>query len=178
MRILTSLSAVDLGGIAIPADIHPDLYKEIGDCLKNAYYSEQTDGHELDLSDDSEDYTTPGKFIFGITDPKTILHVSAGWNDIFKENLLSACKQVLQTNTTNMLPNRDKIQLHTSAIHRLHIAACHADNDVTASAPQAVYLENVMGFPYFKTLLSNEDMQHIKNNPERYLLVNINLPEI
>ena len=51
MRILTSLSAVDAGGIAIPSDIRPERLPEIGAFLKNAYYMEQTGGHELDEFD-------------------------------------------------------------------------------------------------------------------------------
>lgn len=63
MRILTSLSAVDAGGIAVPSDIRPERLPEIGAFLKNAYYMEQTGGHELDEFD-TEDYTASGKFIF------------------------------------------------------------------------------------------------------------------
>lgn len=175
MRILTSLSAVDIGGIAIPSDIQPDHLPEIGACLKNAYYMEQTGGHELDEID-TEDYTTPGKFIFGVKNPEAILNVIERWNDIFKENLRLAGQRVFQP--IGQTDTHADIDLNSPAIHRLHIAARHADNKMTSSAPQCVYLENPIGFPYFKTLLSEDDMNEIKAHPERFLLVSIELPEI
>lgn len=175
MRILTSLSAVDAGGIAIPSDIRPERLPEIGAFLKNAYYMEQTGGHELDEFD-TEDYTASGKFIFGLTNPDTILNVIERWNDIFVENLRLACRRVFHP--AEKTTGHTNINFDAYAIHRLHIAARHADNKMTSSAPQGVYLENPLGFPYFKTLLSKDDMTQIKANPERYVLVSIELPEI
>lgn len=177
MRILTSLAAVDMGGIAIPSDIKPDYLPEIGACLKNAYYMEQTDGHELDELD-TEDYTIPGKFIFGLTNPTAILNVIERWNDIFKENLLQAGRRVFHPTMPPHKPTQTDIDLTANTIHRLYIAARHADNKMTNTAPQCVYLENPFGFPYFRTLLSDDDKEQIRNHPEQYLLVSIELPEI
>lgn len=171
MQIITSLSAVNAAHLAIPSDITTDDCRDITANLLSACCDDDEHYYiESFLRDDPD--MLRKNIIFGLERPKQIQCAVQDWNQTIQQEFIDKLKTAFPSGF--MVPST--VPLDNGQSNQLYEAACQINNTWQRHAHYAVYLENEVGYPYLRTLLTSQETQDITANPERFLLVTLYLP--
>lgn len=162
MDIIISLSALDI-------DVNlQDMEKarnEIFKAILQEYEDSATD-KEISLSS----YWNENNFLFGITDSERLIQRVLGWKNEIQAEFIR-CLRVVCPN--GKIPEPGELQIDSTATYQLVCATRELDNTWFDNAEHAVYIENEHGYPYFKVLLQDSEIEDIKEHPENYVILTV-----
>jgi hypothetical protein len=161
MRILTSIKKYMEEDASNKEILH-----DVLSLLQDAFWMSAQDkevSFAIDLVEESD-------VIFGKDHPEQLTAAVEKWNENIVATLVNELKSFIQAN-----PEWDKghIKLESRATYGLKKAAIAADDGWYDFADQAVFLENMFGFPYFRQILDDKQIQHIVRNPGDYIIVDV-----
>lgn len=105
------------------------------------------------------------KVIAGAVDREAFLQAIESWNKDIKARLMMAMSAVKAADT----PRAEE-----DALEELYMASREATNRFHPGNPHAVYLPNrSFGMEYWRSTLSDEDLEKIQAHPEEYAIVQV-----
>lgn len=152
----------------VPNDILKDLYSSI-----KMEFEEAAQDKEVYLYDGFTD----DQFLFGLAEPEKVAKRAREWNGEIKTALFESMLAVLSEAEANAkhdgLGIPDGIVLNTDKSYALSCAAREADNHWYDYAEHAVLLPNSAGYTYFQTIIPDEYLKDIQQNPQDYVIVTV-----
>lgn len=152
----------------IPKDIMSMLFGYIKMGYKVAAHDE-----ELYLRDGFDD----GQFLFGLTEPEKLIKRALAWNGEIKTALFESMLAVLSEAEANAkrdgLGIDNGLVLDTKKTYVLSCAAREADDHWYYYADHAVLLPDSAGYTDFRTVLPEEYLRDIQENPQDYVVVTV-----
>lgn len=155
-------------GNQIPVEIRKDIFSSI-----RTEYEDSANDKESWLYEefDSE------RFLFGLLEPERLIDWVLAWNGEIRNALYNAMTAVLDE--ADACARRDgteiaeSLVLDTPKTYALSCAAREADNHWYDYADHAVLLPNSCGYTYFQTIIPDEYLKDIRENPQDYAIVTV-----
>lgn len=101
--------------------------------------------------------------IFGATNPVKFLAMVQDWNESIRRDAITNVKTWLNHNA----------KLDDQFTYLAKIRLTEADDMFTPFGYHCVISENEMGFEYLHTVLAQDQLQDMNNNPQNYIIANI-----
>lgn len=169
MEIIVNLSdiGIDVEDI-ISNGATEEVRKSIFDALKEEYLDRAADKEAYLYEDYAEE-----RFLFGTVDSAALIARSNAWNQEIKEEFLRRLKVIYKADAYGILPKAENLPMDTSETYALRKAAQELDNLWFDYADHAVYMANSQGFPYFRVILSDDELKAIRERPQDYAIVEV-----
>lgn len=152
----------------IPVEIRKDIFNSIRMAYedaasdKEAWLYEEFDGE---------------RFLFGLFEPERLTEWALEWNGEIRNALYNAMTAVLDEADAYVRHDGTEIAeslvLDTQKTYALSCAAREADNHWYDYADHAVLLPNSCGYTYFRTIIPDEYLKDIQENPQDYAIVTV-----
>lgn len=171
MKIITSFAALDLDPTDFPSELDQfstEDYQRIMDALMDAYADAAT-GTASNLCE----HPAPDAFLFGAFAKDDFSQAVEGWTAEIKQTFLRALTCLCPSLEQGRLPSMDELSTDSATTYALSGAARELDNVWYDYAEHGVYLPNTLGWPYFRTLLTDEEKNFILANPNDYLIAKV-----
>lgn len=169
MEIIVKLNDIDIDVENIISNgVTEEVCKSIFDALKEEYQDRSAD-KEAYLYEDYDEK----RFLFGVVDPVALIARSNAWNQEIKEEFLRCLKGVYKKGAYDILPKAEDLPMDTNETYALRKAAQELDNSWFDYADHAVYMANSQGFPYFRVILSDDELKAIRERPQDYAIVEV-----
>lgn len=176
MEVLIRLSDIDIDPESV--NIGEDRYVE-DDIRRDIFNFVKMEYENATQNTESYFYEDYGfcPFLFGLVEPDNLIDRVLRWNDEIRDALCKAMTDVFDQAKANTKDSEEQlasgIVLDTDKTYALSQAAREADNHWFDYAEHAVLLPNSCGYTYFQTILPDEYLKDIQQNPQDYVIVTV-----